>query len=97
MWGYFIIFIIQVERAIATINSALANQIDWEEIEEVVQEAKSQSDPVANVIKKLKLDTNQLVLSLTYEKIFTKTYEFKINFTELHFTVMKNKTFWKNS
>ncbi|XP_057315018.1 ribosome quality control complex subunit NEMF-like [Hydractinia symbiolongicarpus] len=54
-----------VERAIATINSALANQIGWEEIEEIVQEAKSQSDPVANVIKKLKLDTNQLVLSLT--------------------------------
>merc|ERR1712150_169067 len=53
----------EVERAIATINSAIANQIDWEEIQEIVDEAKGQGDPVAILIKSLNLGANQIVLS----------------------------------
>eukprot|EP00111_Clytia_hemisphaerica_P007746 TCONS_00022497-protein len=53
-----------VEQAIATINSAIANQIDWEEIEDIVKEAQSQHDPIASSIKSLKLNVNQIVLSL---------------------------------
>ena len=56
--------IFQVEQAISTINSAIANQIDWEEIEEIVKEAQSQMDPVASAIKLLKLNINQIVLTL---------------------------------
>ena len=56
----------QVEQAIATINSAIANQIDWEEIEEIVKEAQIQMDPVASAIKSLKLNINQIVLTLQY-------------------------------
>lgn len=59
---YYIKF--QVERAIATVNSAIANQIDWEEIQEIVEEAKAQSDPVALLIKSLNLGANQMVLQL---------------------------------
>ena len=59
----FLIFL-QVERAIITINSAVANQIDWEEIEEIVREAKVQNDPVAKIIKSLNLETNKITLVL---------------------------------
>lgn len=53
-----------MEQAISTINSAIANQIDWEEIEEIVKEAQSQMDPVASAIKSLKLNINHIVLTL---------------------------------
>ena len=59
----FLIFL-QVERAIITINSAVSNQIDWEEIEEIVREAKVQNDPVAKIIKSLNLETNKITLVL---------------------------------
>lgn len=55
-----------MERAIATINSAIANQIDWEEIQEIVKEAQEQRDLVACSIKSLKLDSNQIVMLLRY-------------------------------
>ena len=54
----------QVERAIATINSAVANQYDWEEIQEIVDEAKESGDPVAQMIRSLNLGSNQITLSL---------------------------------
>lgn len=59
-----------MEQAIATINSAIANQIDWEEIEEIVKEAQSQMDPVASSIKSLKLNINQIVLTLQYVSVY---------------------------
>ena len=46
-------------------NSAIANQIDWEEITDIVKEAQSQGDPVACSIKELKLGMNQIRLKLT--------------------------------
>ena len=53
-----------VERAILVVNSALANQVAWEEIEEIVKDAQLQLDPVACAIKKLKLATNHVTLAL---------------------------------
>ena len=46
------------------VRSAVANQIDWTEIWNLVKEAQLQDDPVASSIKALKLDTNQITLLL---------------------------------
>ena len=45
-------------------RSALANQIDWTEIWNLVKEAQLQGDRVAGAIKALKLSTNQITLLL---------------------------------
>lgn len=55
---------IKVDRAILIVRSALANQIDWTEIHELVKEAQLQGDPVAGAIKSLKLDTNHMTMLL---------------------------------
>lgn len=54
-----------VDKAIIQLNSALANQLSWQEIQDLVDEAKERDDPVASMIKTLKLDTNHVVLRLT--------------------------------
>ncbi|XP_064599750.1 ribosome quality control complex subunit NEMF-like [Liolophura sinensis] len=54
-----------VDRAILIVRSALANQIDWTEIHELVKEAQLQGDPVAGAIKSLKLDTNHMTMLLS--------------------------------
>lgn len=45
-------------------RSAIANQIDWTEIKNLVKEAQADGDPVAMAIKELKLDTNHITLLL---------------------------------
>ena len=40
-----------VEQALMVLRSAIANQMDWTEIENVVEEAKANNDPVASRIK----------------------------------------------
>ena len=54
-----------VDNAILAIQSALANQMSWPDIQSLVKEAQSRGDPVATVIKKLKLETNHATLYLT--------------------------------
>lgn len=54
-----------VDKAIIQLNSALANQLSWQEIQDLVDEAKERDDPVALMIKTLKLDTNHVVFRLT--------------------------------
>jgi predicted ribosome quality control (RQC) complex YloA/Tae2 family protein len=39
-----------VENALAVMRSAIANQIDWKEIQELIKEAKERRDPVASRI-----------------------------------------------
>lgn len=53
-----------VDQAILIVRSALANQIDWTEIQRLVKEAQQQGDPVAQCIKSLKLDTNHITVVL---------------------------------
>ena len=53
-----------VDQAIRVVNSLLASSMDWSRIAEMVSEAKALDDPVATQIKKLKLETNTIVLSL---------------------------------
>eukprot|EP00745_Piridium_sociabile_P032881 TRINITY_DN56189_c0_g1_i4.p2 TRINITY_DN56189_c0_g1~~TRINITY_DN56189_c0_g1_i4.p2 ORF type:complete len:103 (-),score=21.07 TRINITY_DN56189_c0_g1_i4:68-376(-) len=55
---------IQVDQAILVVRSALANQIDWTEIGQLVKEGQATGDSVAKAIMGLKLDTNHLTLML---------------------------------
>ena len=54
-----------VETAIGQVRSAIASQIDWDEISEFLEEAQQEGDPVASAIKDLKLKTNQIVMFLS--------------------------------
>jgi hypothetical protein len=53
-----------VDRALFLINNAIANQLDWNDINEIVEEAKDQGHPVASIIRQLKLDANHIVIML---------------------------------
>lgn len=48
----------------AAINTAVANQMSWPEIEELVDDAKQSGDPTAKIILGLKFDINHLTLLL---------------------------------
>jgi len=54
-----------VDAALTVMRSAIANQIDWKEIGELVKEATENGDPVASKIKALKLDSNHFSMQLT--------------------------------
>ncbi|KAL8598247.1 hypothetical protein ACOMHN_035197 [Nucella lapillus] len=53
-----------VDKAILVVRSALANQIDWTEISQLVKEAQATGDAVARAIVTLKLDINHITLML---------------------------------
>jgi hypothetical protein len=46
------------------INTAVANQLSWPEIEELVDEAKQSGDLTARAIQTIKFDINHLTLLL---------------------------------
>ena len=54
-----------VESALAVMRSAIANQIDWKEINALLKEAQDRGDPVATRITKLKLDMNHFTMLLS--------------------------------
>ena len=54
-----------VESALAVMRSAIANQIDWKEINALLKEAQDRGDPVAKRITQLKLDTNHFSMLLS--------------------------------
>lgn len=53
-----------IDNAILVIRSAIANQIPWSEIWNIIKEAQSMGDPVARSICELKLDTNHFTIKL---------------------------------
>ncbi|XP_078495726.1 LOW QUALITY PROTEIN: ribosome quality control complex subunit NEMF-like [Ciona intestinalis] len=53
-----------VDQSILVVRSAIANQVDWDEIKMLVKEAQGRGDPVASCIKTLKLETNSMVMAL---------------------------------
>ena len=53
-----------MDKAILIVNSAIANQIDWSEINNIVKEAQAQGDQVACAIAGLKLETNHITMNL---------------------------------
>ena len=54
-----------VNSGIKVINSAIANQIPWDQIKEIIKEATEKRDPVASRIKQLKFSVNHIVMLLT--------------------------------
>ncbi|KAK8390645.1 hypothetical protein O3P69_010388 [Scylla paramamosain] len=54
-----------VDKAIFVVRSTVANQIDWRQIDELLAEAQARGDPVALVIRQLKLKTNSMTLLLS--------------------------------
>ena len=54
----------QVTRAMAAINTAVANQMSWSEIEELLDDAKQSGDPIARAILGIKFDINHVSLLL---------------------------------
>merc|ERR1719348_126923 len=53
-----------VNNGIKVINSAIANQIPWDQIKEIIKEATDKGDPVASRIKQLKFDVNHITMLL---------------------------------
>lgn len=53
-----------VDNAILAIRSAIANQMSWPDIHELVKAAQVNGDPVASTIKQLKLEINHISLLL---------------------------------
>ena len=60
----FLNFDFQVDKALLVVRSAIANQIDWAEINAIVKEAQAQGDPVASAIRSLKLESNHMTMFL---------------------------------
>jgi predicted ribosome quality control (RQC) complex YloA/Tae2 family protein len=57
----------QMHKCIFTpqvILSAIANQIPWDQIREIIREATESGDPVAGRIKQVRLETNHIVMQL---------------------------------
>lgn len=54
-----------VDNAILAIRSAIANQMSWPDIHELVKAAQASGDPVAGAIKQLKLEINHISLKLS--------------------------------
>lgn len=53
-----------VSSAITTVQSALANQLQWKEIANLITQAAQQGDHVASAIKEIKLEINNITLLL---------------------------------
>lgn len=54
-----------VDNAILAIQSALASQMSWPDIEALLKTAQERNDPIATVIQQLKLEINHITLSLS--------------------------------
>ncbi|KAI8884094.1 hypothetical protein K501DRAFT_294252 [Backusella circina FSU 941] len=54
-----------VDAAITIIRNAVASQMDWQDLQDLVKEEKRRQNPIAMAIEELKLKTNQITLVLT--------------------------------
>uniref|UniRef100_A0A1B6FD40 NFACT RNA-binding domain-containing protein n=1 Tax=Cuerna arida TaxID=1464854 RepID=A0A1B6FD40_9HEMI len=54
-----------VESCLLVVRTALANQLPWPAISQLIEEAKTRGDPVATAIAQLKLETNHITLHLS--------------------------------
>lgn len=64
MNGFNSLFFFQVDNIILMLNHALSNQLDWGQLESMVEDAKSRKDFLALHIVKLHLHSNQAMLRL---------------------------------
>lgn len=49
-----------VDKAITIIRSGIASGMGWDELNKIVKEEKKKGDPIASMIHKLKLGSNQV-------------------------------------
>uniref|UniRef100_A0A182QAN7 NFACT RNA-binding domain-containing protein n=1 Tax=Anopheles farauti TaxID=69004 RepID=A0A182QAN7_9DIPT len=54
-----------VDKALLAVQSALAAQMSWTDIQDLVKAAQANKDPVASCIRQLKLEINHISLQLT--------------------------------
>ncbi|KAI8382378.1 fibronectin-binding protein A N-terminus-domain-containing protein [Blakeslea trispora] len=54
-----------VDAAITIIRNAVASQMDWQDLNDLVKEEKRRENPIALIIEKLKLETSQITLMLS--------------------------------
>ncbi|XP_053953929.1 ribosome quality control complex subunit NEMF homolog [Anastrepha ludens] len=54
-----------VDHAISAVQSLIATQMSWSDIDKEVKEAQADDDPVASAIKQLKLEINHISLRLS--------------------------------
>lgn len=54
-----------VEQAIRVVRTAIANQIDWDEIHNLIKDAQASGDPVALAISGLNLQSNEFTMTLS--------------------------------
>lgn len=54
-----------VEKALFAVRSAIASQMSWDDIGNIIKEARLQGDPVAERIKQLHLDRNHFSMYLS--------------------------------
>ncbi|KAI9267123.1 fibronectin-binding protein A N-terminus-domain-containing protein [Helicostylum pulchrum] len=62
-----------VDAAITIIRNAVASQMDWQDLNDLVKEEKRRQNPIALIIETLKLDTNQLTLILSDPEEFDES------------------------
>lgn len=53
-----------VDAAITIIRNAVASQMDWQDLTDLVKEEKRRGNPIALIIESLKLQTSQITLVL---------------------------------
>ncbi|CAH1163719.1 unnamed protein product [Phaedon cochleariae] len=53
-----------VDNAVLVVQTLLANQVSWEDIDDMVKTAATKGEPVAKLIKQLKLEMNHISLHL---------------------------------
>ncbi|CAG0924813.1 unnamed protein product, partial [Notodromas monacha] len=53
-----------VEKALLVLRSAIANQLSWSEISQMVKDAQDKGDPIAGSIRQLKLEINHFTMAL---------------------------------
>jgi predicted ribosome quality control (RQC) complex YloA/Tae2 family protein len=56
--------VVEVEAAIAVVNSALAASVDWENLARMVEDERGNGNPVAEIIHSLHLERNEITLML---------------------------------
>ncbi|XP_017052630.1 nuclear export mediator factor NEMF homolog [Drosophila ficusphila] len=84
-----------VDNAIRAVQSAIASQLSWPDIHELVKEAQANGDVVASSIKQLKLETNHISLMLSdpydnYEDEDLKTPEVTVVDVDLALSAWAN-------
>ncbi|XP_016980552.1 nuclear export mediator factor NEMF homolog [Drosophila rhopaloa] len=84
-----------VDNAIRAVQSAIASQLSWPDIHELVKEAQANGDAVAGSIKQLKLETNHISLMLSdpydnYEDEDLKTPEVTVVDVDLALSAWAN-------